>query len=76
MTRFGGLLDAGGYIIEEPYEPESPLHGEEDESMEIEGLEMNPQLDEGRDGVEGRDIPEFQEIAPALQEDEIADVIM
>jgi hypothetical protein len=43
--------------------------------MEIEGLVIEPILDEGRDEVSGREIPEFQEIAPALQEDAEAELI-
>ena len=74
LAHFGGLLDAGGYNMEEPYEPESPFR-EEPGNSEIEGMVIEPELDEGRDGIRGRDIPEFQEIAPALREEEIADVI-
>ena len=59
---------------EEPYEPESPYRGEPVE--EIKGLEMSPVLDEGRDDVHGRDIPEFQELAPALRADAESDVIL
>ena len=74
LAHFGGLLDAGGYNMEEPYEPESPLR-EEPGNFEIEGMVVEPELDEGRDGIRGREIPEFQEIAPALREEEIANVI-
>ena len=60
LARFVGLLDAGGYNIDEAYKPESPYRGEE-----------NPDVE----GVAGRDVPEFQAIAPALEEDEVADII-
>lgn len=77
LASFGGLLDAGGYDFEEPYEPESPyrgLPGQDD--LPPEGLEIQPVLDEGRDDVVGREIPEFQELAPALREDAEADTIV
>ena len=75
LARFGSLLAAGGYTMEDPYEP--PHRGEpgEPEGMAIEGLVIEPILDEGRDEVSGREIPEFQEIAPALQEDAEAELI-
>ena len=77
LASFGGLLDGGGYDFEEPYEPESPyrgLPGQDD--LPPEGLEIQPVLDEGRDDVVGREIPEFQELAPALREDAEADTIV
>ena len=36
---------------------------------------IEPMLDAGRDEVAGRDVPEFQILAPALEEDEVADII-
>eukprot|EP00435_Cladocopium_sp_Y103_P019244 s76_g4.t1 len=63
------------YVLDEPYEPESPIKGD-DIQFEIEGVVVEPILDAGRDEVLGREIPEFQEIAPALQQDANADVVM
>ena len=74
LANFGGLLDAGGYQMEESYEPESPYRG--DPADVPEGLDIDPILDEGRDDVMGRDTPEFQEIAPALRKDGEAEVIV
>eukprot|EP00435_Cladocopium_sp_Y103_P037670 s676_g10.t1 len=77
LSCFGGLLDAGGYFMDEPYEAESPFRGEHDpEDVPVEGLEINPVLDEGRDdAIMGREVPEYQEIAPALREHAMAEVI-
>ena len=77
LASFGDLLDAGGYF-DLPYEPESPMRGEGDgDGQNIEGLEIDPILDVGRDDeVMGRDIPEHQAIAPALREDAEADMIV
>ena len=76
LVRFGGLLDAGGYMLEEPYTPESPYRGEDADVLPIEGLEINPVLDEGRDDIMGRDIPEHQAIAPAVRADAESEAIV
>jgi len=47
----------------------------EPEGMDIEGVMIEPILDKNRDEVHGREIPEFQEIAQALQEDAAAKLI-
>eukprot|EP00435_Cladocopium_sp_Y103_P025937 s2422_g6.t1 len=77
LSRFGGLLDAGGYFMDEPYEAESPFRGEHDPSdVPVEGLEIQPVLDEGHDDqIMGRESPEHQALAPALREDAVAEAI-
>ena len=77
LSSFGDLLDAGGYF-DLPYEPESPVRGDgAGDVLPMEGLEINPVLDEGRDGeIMGRDIPEHQVIAPALREDADAEMVV
>ena len=70
-------MQVAAYIMEERYEPESPLGGEHGgaEGMEMEGAMIEPVLDEGRNEVYGRYIPEFQAMAPAWQEDAAAELI-
>ena len=36
LAHFGGLLDVGGYAMEEPYELESPYQGEAEDVLPIE----------------------------------------
>ena len=76
-SSFGDLLDAGGYF-DLLYEPESPVRRDGDgDVLPIEGLEIDPVLDEGRDGeIMGRDIPEHQAIAPPLREDANAEMVV
>ena len=76
LEHFGGLLDAGGQHVEENCEPESPHRGPAEISgMDIVGFVLEPALDEGRDEIVGRDVPEFQVIAPAADEDAEAEVV-
>ena len=76
LAHCGGLLDVGGYAMEEPYESESPYRVEAEDVLPIEGLDINPVLDEGGDDIMGRDIPEHQAIALALREDAEAEAIV
>ena len=40
LANFGRLLDAGGFAFEEPFEPESPYRGQQDDDLLVEGLEI------------------------------------
>ena len=59
----------GGQQLEVMYEPGTPLAsgGEEVEGDDIE---------DGDEGIQGRDIPEFQQLGPVLVEEQAADKIV
>lgn len=62
---FGGLLDQGGQQLEVVYEPGTPLQpdGAED------GQDQDVDVGEPDDAVQGRDIPEYQQLGPVLREE-------
>jgi len=65
---FGGLLGDGGVQVELDYEPGTPV----DDRVAAEFAAAEVDAEEQREEIVGRDIPEFQQVAPALRED-IAD---
>eukprot|EP00435_Cladocopium_sp_Y103_P020525 s4238_g5.t1 len=70
LDAFGGLLDQGGQQLDVVYESGTPLA--EDDGEEVHGEEI-----EGQDhGIQGRDVPQFQQLGPSLQADQIDDKIL
>lgn len=65
---FGALLGDGGVQVELDYEPGTPV----DDRVAAEFAAAEMDAEEQREEIVGRDIPEFQQVAPALRED-IAD---
>ena len=72
LTDFGGLLDQGGEELEVMCEPGSPMAS--DEEGGIPGAEVEGEAQ--RDPVQGRDVPEFQQLGPALEEVKTSDKIV
>ena len=70
LDSFGGLLDQGGQQLEVVYEPGTPIESEE----EIDGVEVDEQAED--QGLQGRDIPEFQRLGPVLIADQSDDKIV
>ena len=57
-------MDQGGQQLDGVYEPGTPM-GEDDEA-EIAGADVEGEAQ--LDPVQGRDVPEFQQLGPALEE--------
>jgi hypothetical protein len=68
LESFGGLLGDGGVQVELDYEPGTPV----DDRVAAEFAAAEMDAEEQGEEIVGRDIPEFQQVAPALRED-IAD---
>eukprot|EP00435_Cladocopium_sp_Y103_P025443 s995_g6.t1 len=72
LTDFGGLLDQGGQQLEVSYEPGTPL-GDEDDA-EVVGADVGGEVQ--HDAVQGRDVPEFQQLGPGLRDLETNEKIL
>ena len=71
LNSFGGLLDEGVQQLEVVYEPGTPLGSDAGED-EIQGVDVVGD-DQQDHGIQGRDVPEFQQLEPVLREDEVSD---
>eukprot|EP00435_Cladocopium_sp_Y103_P043647 s2238_g12.t1 len=72
LYSFGDLLDQGGLQLDIEYEPGTPL-GAEDVG-DVEGADIGDGAAD--EALQGRDIPEYQQLAPALRDEETAERIV
>ena len=74
LNSFGGLLDEGVQQLEVVYEPGTPIGSDAGED-EIQGVDVGDD-DQQDHGIQGRDVPEFQQLGPVLREDEASDKVV
>ena len=74
LGSFGGLLGQGGQQLDVAYEPGSPLGSEGGEGDEVQGADGGGEVPDK--GIQGRDIPEFQQLGPVLHEAEAGDKVI
>eukprot|EP00435_Cladocopium_sp_Y103_P023304 s2901_g5.t1 len=73
LTDFGGLLDQGGQQLDVVYEPGTPL-GSDGQGDGVQGEDVGGGIQP--DAVQGRDIPQFQQLGPVLREERVADKVL
>ena len=73
LSSFGGLLDQCGQHLAVVYEPGTPL-GSDASGDEVQGADIGDAVRD--EDIQGREIPEFQQLGPALHEAESADKVV